>query len=63
MPDYRRRAAREQMSVRLDLNGIMAAAIGGAGVTREEVEALAPRTSEMTLSLKVRRSAGELAFY
>jgi glucose-6-phosphate isomerase len=63
MPDYRRRAAREQMSVRLDLNGIMAAAIGGAGVTREEVEALAPRTSEITHTLKGRRSAGELAFY
>jgi glucose-6-phosphate isomerase len=63
MPDYRRRVAREQMSVRLDLNGIMAAAIGGAGVTREEVEALAPRTSEITHSLKGRRSAGELAFY
>lgn len=63
MPDYRRRAAREQMSVRVDVNGIIAEAIGNAGVTREEVDALAPRTSEITHSLKGRRSAGELPFY
>jgi len=63
MPDYRRRAAREQMSVRLDLNGIIADASGSAGVTRDEVDALAPRTSEITHSLKGRRSAGELPFY
>ena len=63
MPDYRRRAAREQMGVRVDVNGIIAEAIGSAGVTREEVDALAPRTSEIIHSLKGRRSAGELAFY
>src|SRR5262245_33149118 len=63
MPDYRRRAAREHMSVRLDLNGIIADAVGGAGVTRDEVDALAPRTSELIHSLKGRRSAGELPFY
>src|SRR5690242_13155578 len=63
MPDYRRRAAREQMSVRLDVNGISAEAIGSTGIAHEEVEALAPRTSEITHSLKGRRSAGELAFY
>jgi glucose-6-phosphate isomerase len=63
MPDYRRRATRQQMSVRVDLNGIIAETIGGAGVTRDEVDALAPRISELTHSLKGRRSAGELPFY
>ena len=48
MPDYRRRAAREQMSVRVDLNGIIADASGSAGVARDEVDALAPRISEIT---------------
>jgi len=62
MPDYRRRAAREQMGVRVDFNGIIAAAAGG-GITREEVDALAPRISEITHSLGGRRNAGELPFY
>jgi glucose-6-phosphate isomerase len=63
MPDYRRRAAREAMSVRLDVNGMMAEAIGQAGVAREEVETLATRTAEIAASLKARRTAGALAFY
>jgi len=67
MPDYRRRAAREAMSVRLDVNGMMAEAIGAsesqAGMTREEVDELAPRTTEMARVLLARRAAGELPFY
>ncbi|MBI3783423.1 MAG: glucose-6-phosphate isomerase [Deltaproteobacteria bacterium] len=63
MPDYRRRTAREAMSVRLDVNGLMGEAIGAAGVGREEVDALAPRVSEVGRVLKARRSAGELPFY
>ena len=63
MPDYRRRATREAMSVRLDVNGMMAEAIGTAGVAREEVDALATRVSEVTHALKGRRAAGELPFY
>lgn len=63
MPDYRRRASREAMSVRLDVNGMMADAIGQAGVQREEVEGLAGRAAEVAAALKARRSAGELAFY
>ena len=51
------------MSVRLDVNGMMADAIGQAGVTREEVADLATRLSEVTHSLKGRRAAGELPFY
>jgi glucose-6-phosphate isomerase len=67
MPDYRRRAARESMSVRLDVNGMMAEAISpgeaSAGMTREEVEALAPRAAEVGRVLQARRAAGELPFY
>ena len=63
MPDYRRRAARVAMSVRLDVNGMMADAIGQAGVTPDEVASLAPRLSEITHALKGRRAAGELPFY
>jgi glucose-6-phosphate isomerase len=63
MPDYRRRAAREHMSVRVDVNGIIAEAIGAAGLTRDEVAALGPRISELTHALKGRRSAGELPVF
>ncbi len=51
------------MSVRLDLSGMMADVIGDAGVSREEVAELATRLSEVTHSLKGRRTAGELPFY
>ncbi|MBI4515114.1 MAG: glucose-6-phosphate isomerase [Deltaproteobacteria bacterium] len=63
MPDYRRRAAREAMSVRLDVNGMMAEAIGQQGTTREEVEELALRAAELAHVLLARRAAGELPFY
>ncbi|HVN87362.1 MAG TPA: glucose-6-phosphate isomerase [Candidatus Binatia bacterium] len=67
MPDYRRRAARESMSVRLDVNGMMAEAIGPGesqtGLSRGEVDALAPRTLEVARLLHSRREAGELPFY
>lgn len=63
MPDYRRRAVRESMTVRLDVNGMMADAIGGEGLTRGEVEALAARAAEIARDLQARRAAGELAFY
>ena len=63
MPDYRRRAAREAMSVRLDVNGMMAEAIGQAGVAEEEVEPLAARGVEAAHALQAKRAAGELPFY
>ncbi len=63
MPDYRRRATREAMSVRLDVNGMMADALGPTGVTRDEVEGLFTRASEITHSLKGRRAAGELPVF
>ena len=63
MPDYRRRAARDAMSVRLDVNGMMAEAIGQAGVGGDEVDGLAVRAAEAAHSLQAKRAAGELPFY
>jgi glucose-6-phosphate isomerase len=63
MPDYRRRAVRERMTVRLDVNGMMSEAIGDEGLSRGEVEALAPRAAEIARALQARRAAGELPFY
>ena len=63
MPDYRRRATREAMSVRLDVNGMMAEAIAEGGVARDEVEALEVRTSEIARTLAAQRAMGELPFY
>ncbi len=58
MPDYRRRASREAMSVRLDVNGMMADIIGEPGVRREEVDGLAGRAAELAAALKARRASG-----
>ena len=63
MPDYRRRATREAMSVRLDVNGMMAEAIAEGGVARDEVEALDVRTSEIARTLAAQRATGEFPFY
>ena len=51
------------MAVRLDVNGMMAEAIGDEGLNCEEVDALAPRAAEIARDLKTRRAAGELPFY
>lgn len=63
MPDYRRRAAQEAMSVCLDFNGVMADVVGAAGVSRDDIDALAGRISEVRHALKGRREAGELPFF
>jgi glucose-6-phosphate isomerase len=62
MPDFRRRAARESMTVRLDVNGMMSEAIGDEGLGRGTVEALASRAAEISADQRARRAAGELAF-
>lgn len=63
MPDYRRRATRDAMSVRLDVNGMMADAIGQAGVARDDVEGLQMRAAQIAGTLKAQRAAGALPFY
>ena len=62
MPDYRRRAVRESMSVRVDVNGMMAEAIADRGVSRDEVDALAGEAGDAARTLQARRAAGELPF-
>ena len=63
MPDFRRKATREAMRIRIDFNGMMSDAIGETGIARDEVEALAPRIKEVSRNLEAQRTAGEIAFY
>jgi glucose-6-phosphate isomerase len=63
MPDYRRRAVRDRMTVRLDVNGMMSETIGDRGLAREEVEALTPRTAECLRVLQARLDHGRFLFY
>jgi glucose-6-phosphate isomerase len=63
MPDFRRRAARESMTVKLDANGAMAETIGAHGVSRAEIDALRPRIEQAARDLRHRRQAGEIGFY
>ena len=63
MPDLRRRAVRESLTVRLDVSGMLHEAVGADGLTRGEVEALAERAAECARALKARRAAGELPVF
>lgn len=60
MPDFRRRAVRESMSVRLDVSGMLHEALGAEGITHGEIETLAERAGESARALAARRAAGEL---
>src|SRR5262245_55100204 len=62
MPNHRRRRWREAMTVRVDLNGLLAGAAGEGGLAPEELEALAPELDRARRALGERRSAGELGF-
>jgi glucose-6-phosphate isomerase len=51
------------MTVRLDLNGLLAGTVGaGQGVAPEELEALAPELDQVRRALAQRRAQGGLAF-
>jgi glucose-6-phosphate isomerase len=62
MPQYRRRRWREAMTVRLDLNGLLATAVGGDGIAEEELAALEPELVRVRETLSARRAAGTLRF-
>jgi glucose-6-phosphate isomerase len=62
MANYRRRRWRDAMTVRLDLNGALAAAVGADGVAPEDLEDLEPRLQQVRGDLLTRRTAGELPF-
>jgi glucose-6-phosphate isomerase len=63
MPDFRRRAVRESMTVRLDVSGMLEEELGAEGLAPSEVEALAPRAAECARTLAARRAAGELPVF
>ncbi|HXG18607.1 MAG TPA: glucose-6-phosphate isomerase [Methylomirabilota bacterium] len=54
---------REQMTVRLDVNGMMALWLGEAGVKEEAIASLLPRMQEIHAALLDRRRSGALPFY
>src|SRR4030095_13455549 len=62
MANYRRRRWREAMAVHLDLNGLLATAVGADGLAAEEVAELEPQLARVREELAARRAAGTLAF-
>src|SRR5436309_15248889 len=61
MANYRRRRWRESMTVRVDLNGLLAAAVGAGGLAAEELAGLEPELARVRDQLAARRVAGTLA--
>src|SRR2546422_6936477 len=62
MANYRRRRWRETMTVRVDLNGLLAAAVGAGGLAAEELAGLEPELARVRDQLAARPAAGTLAF-
>jgi len=62
MANYRRRRWRESMAVRLDLNGLLATAVGADGVGPEDLAALEPMLARVRAELAARRASGRLEF-
>jgi len=62
MPQYRRRRWRDAMALRLDLNGLLAGAVGGDGITPEDLAAFEPELLRVRDAIAARRAAGELNF-
>lgn len=60
MPDYRRRSAREAMSVRVDLSGAVAQTHEAWLLERRELEAVASQLAGLTEHFQRSRQAGEL---
>src|SRR5438132_11861529 len=61
MANYRRRRWRETMTVQVDLNGLLAAAVGAGGLAAEELAGLEPELGRVRDQLAARRVAGTLA--
>jgi len=54
----------KRMTLRLDFNSMMAESVGPArGITRQEIDELAPRASSVARNIEARRKSGELGFY
>jgi len=53
-----------RITLRLDFSSMMTESIGRArGITKQEVDELAPRASSVARSIEARRKSGELGFY
>ncbi len=63
MPDYRRRATREAMSLRFDFSGCFAAEPTEQAVPRAAIEALASRLVTAHQQIQAREEAGELPVF
>jgi glucose-6-phosphate isomerase len=62
MANYRRRRWRESMTVRVDLNGLLATVVGVDGVAPEDLSGVEPQLRRVREDLGARRAAGTLAF-
>lgn len=56
-------AWRARMTVRFDVNGMMASVIDAAGIKEEAINALMPRMQKIQADLQSRRQTGALPFY
>lgn len=63
MPDFRKRAVREALSVRLDLNGAFADLVGPSGVSAAEIAQLQPRIDDACREVQRLRAEGKASFY
>jgi glucose-6-phosphate isomerase len=63
MPDFRRKAVRERMAVRLDPSGMMSEAVGAEGLTRADLDGLRAGAAEAVRALAAKRAAGELPMF
>jgi glucose-6-phosphate isomerase len=62
MANFRRRRWRESMTVRVDLNGLLATAAGVDGIAPEDLAGLEPDLERVRDQLVTRRTGGELPF-
>src|SRR5262249_28879530 len=62
MAKPRRRRGQEALTVRLDLNGVLAAAIGSDGIDTAELDGLRPELERVRSLLASRRGEGGLPF-
>src|SRR4029077_5303800 len=62
MANYRRRRWRDTMTVHVDLNGLLAEAVGSDGLAADELAGLEPELARVRDDLATRRTAGALAF-
>ena len=63
MPDFRRRAVRERMAVRLDPSGMLSDTVGADGLARADLDALADRAAECVRAVAARRAGGGMPVF